>query len=125
VTLDPNLAVTLYKDSKVEGESTQYKVGEYPDLGGMHDEVSSLRIPQGLKVTLYEHTNFEGKSLTLEANDHQNLKHFARNDYNKNWGSVFGSSGQESLTAGQWYGKDVCYGGCWNDTASSMKVYPA
>jgi len=128
-TLDPNLAVTLFSDSDFGGSSQAYKVGEYPDLGGMSDSVSSLKVPKGLKVTLYQKTNYEGKSLTLDANDHPNLKHFAFDDWQPSMSMMFSTVvADEAYKEGQWYGKDVCGVNnthCWNDTASSMKVYPA
>lgn len=102
--------VAVYKDSNFGGMDKFYGVGEYSDLGSWNDAISSLRIPSGLKVTLYQKTGFSGKQLTLLANDHTNLSHF----YFDN--------------AGTWVGRDVCgskNSTCWNDTASSMKVYNA
>lgn len=88
----------------------EYGVGDYASMGSFgNDVMSSLRIPKGLKVTLYSDSNFGGTPLTLEANDHMHLSHF-------------------SFPSGQYKGRDVCQGGnsfCWNDSVSSMKVYLA
>lgn len=105
--------VAVYKDSHFRGIDKFFGVGDYPDLGSWGDAISSLRIPSTLKVSLYQKKDFGGKRLDLLGNDHFALSHFAFND-------VMGAK------EGTWAGRDVCGGGnthCWNDTASSMKVY--
>ncbi|RDU24987.1 beta/gamma crystallin-related protein [Anaerosacchariphilus polymeriproducens] len=58
-------AVTLYKDHYYNGNSKKLKAGRYPmfeQLGIGGDTLSSLKVPHGLMITIYEHPNFQGKS---------------------------------------------------------------
>lgn len=58
--------VTFFEDCDYVGAWSQVGVGSY-DMAAMgvpNDTISSVRIPFGLKVTLYEHS-FSGKSLDL------------------------------------------------------------
>ena len=105
--------ITLYKDADYGSDSVTYRVGDYPDLGSMSDEVSSVKVPSNLKVVLYQKSNFEGKTLTLPGGDYPNLKHYKFSSYDN----------------GKFYGYDVCGDEsnteCWNDTATSMRVMSA
>lgn len=59
--------VTIYKDD-FGGASKELRPGQYDhfELGDVsNDHLSSVRIPKGLKVTLYEHGGFQGKKLVL------------------------------------------------------------
>lgn len=59
--------ITLYKDN-FSGASWQLGPGNYDvaDLGDVgNDQLSSVTIPKGLKVTLYEHGGFQGRKLEL------------------------------------------------------------
>lgn len=61
------LVVRIYKDD-FAGPSTELKPGFYDhsDLGVVgNDQLSSLKIPKGLKVTLYEHGASGGRKLVL------------------------------------------------------------
>jgi serralysin len=56
--------VTFYVDSDYQGiscelEPARYDVGQLPDW---NDRFSSLRIPPGLRVILYEHSGFQGRT---------------------------------------------------------------
>ncbi len=56
--------ITIYKDASYGGSSLQLDPGAY-DLGKLSlgsDQISSLKIPKGLKVTLFENGNFSGRS---------------------------------------------------------------
>lgn len=53
--------------------------GSYPDItqvktvdgaGIPNDEIYSIKVPKGLRVTIYEHGNYGGKSAVLEAGDY-------------------------------------------------------
>lgn len=111
--------VTVYKDAGFRGMDKTYAVGEYTDMGsGWNDQISSMKIPAGVKVILYQNINFGGKSLTLSTGNHENLGHFA-----------FGDQPMYGLKDGQYAGNgNHCghkFSGCWNDSASSMKVQNA
>jgi hypothetical protein len=58
--------VTVYSDSEYRGTSKTLGVGRYPTGFGLkNDSLSSLKIPSGLKVTLCEHDNFQGRRCIL------------------------------------------------------------
>ena len=103
---DGTTRVDTYTNDNLGGSKASYGVGEWPSLN--NDTMTSLRIPKGLKVTLYQNSNFGGKQLNLEANDHMNLGHFR-------------------FSTGEYAGRSTCgdIAQCWNDSASSMKVYLA
>ncbi len=64
--------ITLYEDCDYAGTELQLGVGEYPNisnLGFSNDALSSIKIPTGLKVTLYQHYDFGGTSIELTADD--------------------------------------------------------
>jgi hypothetical protein len=59
--------ITLYKDD-FAGASLNLIVGQYEsyELGNVgNDQLSSIKIPKGMKVTLYEHGGFKGRTLVL------------------------------------------------------------
>jgi len=61
--------VVVYKDD-FTGPALRLSTGRYDmkDLEAVgNDHISSVRVPKGLRVTLYEHQNFTGRSLTLTA----------------------------------------------------------
>ncbi|AUX38700.1 uncharacterized protein SOCE26_000780 [Sorangium cellulosum] len=58
--------VTLFSDSKYRGSQSTLSIGRYATgFGISNDALSSIKIPDGLKVTLCEHGNFEGRRCTL------------------------------------------------------------
>lgn len=63
-------SVTICSDSDYKGQSQALLVGNYDisELGIGNDSLSSLRVPKGLQVTLYEHSGFQGRSKTLTGN---------------------------------------------------------
>jgi hypothetical protein len=101
---------SVYEHTWFAGNSKDYGVGDHKlSSDGWDKKISSLKIPDGLKVILYENADFTGKQVTLDANG------FGHNDLN-HW--KFDDS-----TYGGW-GNNVCGqgSGCWNDRANSMKV---
>jgi hypothetical protein len=65
IDLPPTSSVVVYDDSNCGGYAQELEVGRY-DWGQIHnDTISSLRVPAGMKVTLYFDTHFEGKSMTF------------------------------------------------------------
>jgi hypothetical protein len=66
-----NQVVTIFDDCSYEGKSAQVAVGSY-DLAQLNqwignEALSSLKIPKGLTVTLYEHANYGGESVVLTS----------------------------------------------------------
>jgi hypothetical protein len=47
----------------------RYTLGQLQAQGFVNDDLSSLRVPSGYRVTLYEHDNFTGRSLLKTADD--------------------------------------------------------
>ena len=61
-----NPQVTLYSDSEYRGTQNSLGIGRYPTGFGLkNDSLSSIKVPSTLKVTLYEHDNFEGRTCVL------------------------------------------------------------
>ena len=71
-------AVTVYADPEFRGDS-RVVIGSIPELGDLggpcgtgaagdwDDCISSIRVPQGLEVTVYEDEDFSGASMTFTA----------------------------------------------------------
>lgn len=59
--------IIVYNDAQYRGASQALETGQY-DWGQIsNDAISSLKIPVGMKVTLYSDTHFSGKSKTFTA----------------------------------------------------------
>lgn len=61
--------VTIYADADFTGASQSLAIGSY-DVGALtigNDQLSSLQVPEGLKVTLFENAGFAGKSRVFTA----------------------------------------------------------
>ncbi|MFX1294958.1 MAG: beta/gamma crystallin-related protein [Promethearchaeota archaeon] len=61
--------VVIYKDAGYSGTSQELEIGEY-DTGELtigDNALSSLRIPEGLQVTLFEEPNFGGRKLVFSS----------------------------------------------------------
>jgi len=59
--------VIVYQDADYQGASQELSEGSY-DIDSLefgNDQLSSLKVPPGFKVTLYEHANFEGRSISF------------------------------------------------------------
>ncbi len=61
--------ITLYEDCNYRGRSHQLGPGRYYDnqLGIGNDRLSAIRIPDGMKVTVYMDNNFRGASVTFDG----------------------------------------------------------
>jgi hypothetical protein len=67
-------SVQLRQHCDYTGWTASFGVGNYTlssiiAAGGVNDDASSIRVPAGLRVTLYEHDNFTGASLVRTADD--------------------------------------------------------
>ncbi len=62
--------VTLHEDCNYGGKQVALQAGTYKDyqMKINNDNLSSMQIPEGMKVTIYEHNSFKGKSKTYSAN---------------------------------------------------------
>lgn len=64
--------VSLFKNCSYTGWEAQFGIGTYTTAdivarGGLDKDASSLKVPAGLKVVLYENNNFTGASKTYTA----------------------------------------------------------
>ena len=69
VERDDPRRVTIYADADFTGVSQYLAIGSY-DVGALgigNDQLSSLKVPEGLKVTLFENAGFAGKSRVFTA----------------------------------------------------------
>lgn len=73
--------ITLFKDN-FDGDHYELPVGQYEftEIGIGNDQLSSVKIPKGMKVTLYEHEGFAGKSLILTKD--AGASYFVSNGFN-------------------------------------------
>lgn len=62
--------VTIYDRPNFQGTKKELDEGEYntSDIGIGDNKLSSLTVPAGMKVTLYEYEDFRGRSKTFTAN---------------------------------------------------------
>jgi urease subunit beta len=62
--------VTIYDRANFEGNKKELDEGEYNifELGIGDNKLSSLTVPAGMKVTLYEYEDFRGRSKTFTGN---------------------------------------------------------
>lgn len=68
---NPNDAVIIYVDDNYRGQSAMLRPGNYATMteaGNFPDNaISSLYVPDGYRVVLYEYANFSGKNFTITA----------------------------------------------------------
>lgn len=80
--------ITFYEDMNYQGRSTMgiqkglYTLSELQNYGFVNDWVSSVSIPVGWHVRLYEHNNFQGNSWMLNQIDSNSadFSNFGAND---------------------------------------------
>jgi Alpha-L-arabinofuranosidase B (ABFB) domain len=67
--IDPTGIVIIYERRDFGGRATELRPGNYNmnTFGLPNDTVSSLRVPPGMQVTLYQHANFQGKTKLFTA----------------------------------------------------------
>ena len=68
-----SFGVTVYEQCGYAGHAVQLPAGHFglEDLRARdvrNDDVSSIKVPRGYEVTVYEHDGFQGRSLTLTEN---------------------------------------------------------
>lgn len=64
--------VTVYKDPHFSGFSGGLTIGDYDterlnSLGILNDDISSLKVAEGFKATLYQDDNFKGTSIVINS----------------------------------------------------------
>jgi hypothetical protein len=64
------LSVDLFVDSWYRGGKANYSLGRHSfDCNWWNDEVTSLRVPYGLKITLYQHASYNGTQWVLNSDN--------------------------------------------------------
>jgi len=58
-----------YRGVEVELGAGDYRLSELKEAGINNNDISSIRVPRGFKVTVFENDFFRGRSLTLADND--------------------------------------------------------
>lgn len=101
--------VVAYQHANKQGPSTTFsQVGTMVNLERAYDDwISSVYVPAGRQLVIYQKKDGGGKSLTLGPGDH-NLSDYSFPGGQKKTGSL-----------------DICgmrNNGCWNDSASSVMV---
>ncbi len=62
--------VTVYEDCDFRGKSRALSVGEYQDVQSLNignDSISSVEVPRGLRLVLFEHERLRGKSTLITS----------------------------------------------------------
>ena len=131
----PEMKITIYQDN-FTGKSKTLGVGNYDhaELGIDNNTLSAVNIPRGLRVTLYEHGAFEGRSMTLTKSAGDAF--FNQNNFNDVTSSIkveamnpdelvvtiysdsFSGRGQK-LGPGRYYTRDITIG---DKQLSSVRV---
>lgn len=116
-TEDPinDLKVTVWSDKDLNGDSKDFGIGSYPNLGDWNDRISSIYVPPGLTVKGWQHTNYNGNSVFVDPSTRTDLEGSWMNmkDFTEN--GVF-KKGSNKHDCG------FRNSSCFNDTISSMKV---
>ncbi|MDC8772963.1 basic secretory protein-like protein [Roseateles albus] len=79
----PSVGVSFYTEQNYQGPEVKLGKGRY-DLKDLlwadisNDAIRSIRVPAGFKLTVYQHENFTGLSLTLQADTDTLLPAFDR-----------------------------------------------
>jgi hypothetical protein len=112
-----NCAATVYADPNYTGASTCLRVGTHrmSDLGGMgNDKLSSIKVRSGMKVTLYEHDQFNGASATFTSDNSYTTS------FNDRTSSLVVSANDSSCSAFDTYKVTLTYGGDWTKIRAKL-----
>lgn len=131
--------VTLYDQCNYAGRHYDLPIGNYRtyQMGIGNDNLSSLKIPSNLKVTLYEHDNYSGRSVTYTSNisclpadwDKQTSSMvvesiygsgYNENDYVVFYNDCYGNGYSQTLRPGQYTGSQL---GLLKQNISSFTIY--
>lgn len=132
--------VTLHEDCNYSGKQSVLEPGNYRtyQMKIGNDKLSSLQIPEGMKVTIYEHDNFEGKSKTFTANeqclaaewnefassivieDMNNKQGYDPNSYITFYNDCYNKGYSQSLKPGTYKGNDL---GLLKNNISSFSIF--
>ena len=61
--------ITVFTSTGYRGYAREFGVGQYPSLEGrLDDDIQSVRVNGSLRVILFEHDRFKGRSIVIERN---------------------------------------------------------
>jgi uncharacterized protein YkwD len=65
--INNNSEIIVYTQVKYQGNSQRFKIGRYnmSQITVGNDAIQSIKIPEGLRVVLFENANFQGETFTL------------------------------------------------------------
>jgi len=105
--VDSGLVATFYKHCNYGGWSKSLGIGRYHWVGSygiQNDDMSSLKIPKGLKVTLYQHSHYRGSKRIFDAKTGQkNISCLVNNRFNDVVSSIIVEK-SSSASGNQWDG---------------------
>jgi Beta/Gamma crystallin len=59
--------ITVFTGTGYQGYARQFRTGQYPSIEGrLDDDIQSVRVNSGLRVVLFEHDKFKGRSIVIE-----------------------------------------------------------
>ncbi len=67
-----NTYITVFEKCYFQGKSRSLDVGKYSDVEKLNirnDSISSIQIPQGLQITLFEDERFRGNSIAISSSE--------------------------------------------------------
>jgi hypothetical protein len=119
--------VTLYEDCNYTGKNYTLETGTYRayQMRINNDRLSSIQIPYGFKVTIYENDNFNGRSQTFSANtacldaawndmassivveSNYNQGGYSQNDYVTFYNDTYSKGYSQSLRPGSYSGDQL------------------
>jgi hypothetical protein len=132
--------VALFDQCNYSGKRAYLNAGSYKvyQMGVGNDKLSSLQIPNGMRVTIYEHDDFKGQSATYTSNvacladgwddnassivveSLYNEPAYNQNDYVTFFNDCYSKGYSKSLRPGTYYGNQL---GSLNQNISSFSIY--
>lgn len=71
-------AITVFTGTGYRGYAREFGIGQYPSMEGrLDDDIQSVRVNGSLRIILFEHDKFRGKSIVIER-DTWDLGNFRR-----------------------------------------------
>ena len=67
-----NTYITIFENCSFQGKSRSLAVGDYSDVEKLNirnDSISSIQIPEGLQITLFEDERFRGNSVVISTSE--------------------------------------------------------
>ena len=132
--------IGLFEQCNYGGKKSFLNPGSYKvwQLGIENDKLSSMQIPEGMKITIYEHNDFKGRSAVYTANIScltdgwddmassvvvetlYNQPNYNQNDYVTFFNDCYSKGYSQSLRPGTYYGEQL---GSLRLNISSFSIY--